>query len=638
MLLLKQSKLLYSIHVNTLKNKYNKIKAQTEKSMSKIFIASIIFFLLSAVINESTAQTGADDRTGFYAPTDSSFGSSKPVDIAIKMDDGVELKGMVYYPTVGNGEITDQKFPVIIEMTPYPERNGPAPHIAYFNKHGYIFMIIRPRGTGGSEGEVQQFNSRDGLDGKTVAYWAGKQLKGSNGSVGLFGCSYPGATALATAAVTDKSSPIKAVISACIGLDVQFRQVWSTNGLPNGALAAYAPNANFIMGNYPSTNSYWSGFYDSLIAGGKEAYDGYWQDRLPLRWAKNIVENNIPVLLWGGWKDINETGAVQAYAAFQNAVNNIPVYKPMPKNIPVSAKYQLIMGDWGHGQGLEPLIFVQWYDTWIKGLKTGMEATKNPLHIYEIGSERWINTDRYPLVSEYSVYYLNPNQNLSTAKSSIAGTETIKWTRPSQKNGKVTFSTSYFKDGITLAGPMSVTLYASSSNTNLELIASLYDVSQTGDSIRINFGAVLGSQSELDMSRTWKDKKGTYIWPWPKLDKDIYLIPNKVNRFDISLATRQYAVKPGHKLVLQITSQSPETVCPDKGPVPFTAEPCGLTKPQSETLPGGVYTIYFSRKYPSALNLPLLPYTHFKSVNKSLPSPQQSVTDQRTYTLPVSWR
>ena len=608
----------------------------------RVNLSGWIAILVCCIAFQCKAQTNIETDQNFYIPKGTSYGSSKPIDIDIKMDDNVALKGMVYYPTVNNGEIANELFPVIIEMTPYPERNAPASHIANFIKHGYIFMIVRPRGTGGSEGEVQQFNTREGLDGKNVAYWAAQQLKGSNGSVGLFGCSYPGATALAAAAVIDKNSPIKAVIAACIGLDMQFRQVWSTNGLPNGALAAYAPNAKYIMGDYTSITVFWSKFYDNLLDGGKEAYDEYWQDRLPLSWAKNIVDNNIPVLLWGGWKDINEIGAVHAYTAFQNAVNGKEVYKPMSKSMILSPKYQLIMGDWAHGGGLEPLIYIQWFDTWIKGLKTGMEETKNPLHIYEMGSERWINTNRYPLVDAYQKYYLNEDTNLTTSPSNSSKTATLAWTRPSQKNGKLTFKTPPFQDGITLAGPMSVSLYASSNNTNLELIASLYDVSEIGESTRINFGAVLGSQSELDTKSSWKDIKGTTIWPWPKLDKDIYLTPNKINRFDISLATRQYAVQPGHHLVLEITTQSPENICPNQGNIPFTAEPCGLTKPQKETIPGGIYTLHFSKKYPAALNLPIMPYNYFKSVNKGLPAQEPNangrINNNRNYTLPMSWQ
>lgn len=620
-------------------NNYLFNKSQHVSASPKLFLLFLILISLSFFAN---AQADGLAREGFYVPPSSSYGSSKPIAITITMDDGISLKAMVYYPTLDNGTLANEKFPVVIEMTPYPDRNDPAPYIANFNKNGYIFLIVRPRGTGGSEGEIQQFSLRDGIDGKNVAYWAAQQLKGSNGSVGLFGCSYPGAIALAAAAVKDKNSPIKAVIAACIGLDMQYRQVWTTNGLPNGALAAYVPNAKYIMGNYPSINKYWSKFYDNLLVGGAEAYDGYWKDRLPLSWAKNIVENKIPVLLWGGWKDINETGAVHAYVAFQNASNGKDVYQPMSENINASARYQLVMGDWAHGQGLEPLIFIQWFDTWIKGLKTGMEATKNPLHIYEIGSERWINTDRYPLVHQYNLYYFNSNKILTTSKSLTAGTEFINYAKPNQSGGKIEFTTPIFSAGITLAGPMSVTLYASTSNTNLVFIAKIIDVSPEGDSTIINYGAVVGSLRKLDIDRSWKDQNGTIIWPWPKLDKDIYLRPDKVYRFDISLATRLYAVKPGHKLVLQLTSQSPENICPDNGNVPFTSQPCGLTKPQQETLPGGKYIIYFGGKYQSALNLPVLPYNHFKEVKKGSPKHDTENNNQNIsagkFTLPMTWQ
>ncbi|HRP32664.1 MAG TPA: CocE/NonD family hydrolase [Agriterribacter sp.] len=204
-------------------------KPQLFSPSHKMLLMFVIYISVSFFAN---AQTDSSAGEGFYIPQTTSYGSSKPIDITITMDDGISLRGVAYYPALDNGTLANEKFPVIIEMTPYPDRNGPAPHIANFNKNGYIFLTVRPRGTGGSEGEVQQFNSREGLDGKNVAYWAAQQLKGSNGSVGLFGCSYPGATALAAAAVKDKSSPIKAVISACIGLDMQYREVWTTNGLP----------------------------------------------------------------------------------------------------------------------------------------------------------------------------------------------------------------------------------------------------------------------------------------------------------------------------------------------------------------------------------------------------------------------
>lgn len=280
------------------------------------------------------------------------------------MEDGVTLQGSISYPTHSETEHqASGEFPVIIEFTPYPRLRTPLSPIRYLNEHGYIYVVVRPRGSGGSQGELQQFNSQDGQDGSTVVNWAANELEGSDGRIGLLGCSYPGATALATAAAVDDDSPVKAVIAACIGLNMQHRQVWTTNGLPNAALSAYVPFATMIMGDLPSIRSYWPDFYEGVMTGGEEAYDGYWEGRLPLEWAEDIAENELPTLFWTGWNDINETGAVYAYTALQNAANGRPFYSPMSEGMAVSPKYQLIMGNWGHAQGLETGIYLQWFET-----------------------------------------------------------------------------------------------------------------------------------------------------------------------------------------------------------------------------------------------------------------------------------
>ncbi|MFI0468308.1 CocE/NonD family hydrolase C-terminal non-catalytic domain-containing protein [Saccharopolyspora sp. 5N102] len=71
--------------------------------------------------------------------------------------------------------------------------------------------------------------------------------------------------------------------------------------------------------------------------------------------------------------------------------------------------------------------------------------------------------------------------------------------------------------GATLAGPMSATIYARSSNTDLELIAHLYDVAPDGTATRIMEGAVLGSQRELDPRKSCTGTDRTPTWPWQSL-------------------------------------------------------------------------------------------------------------------------
>ncbi len=52
----------------------------------------------------------------------------------------------------------------------------------------------------------------------------------------------------------------------------------------------------------------------------------FWRERGRLPSAQQIVDNGIPVLLWSGWGDIVEIGALRAYTGLQNAYAKRPVY------------------------------------------------------------------------------------------------------------------------------------------------------------------------------------------------------------------------------------------------------------------------------------------------------------------------
>lgn len=317
-----------------------------ERVVSRLLVL-LMTTIWSVAPLETTAQTPYPG--GVWEPDSAEYGATIVDSMSVRMDDGVTLQASMAYPTnPATGQRAEGSFPVLIEFTPYVRLAAPIKPITYFSTHGYIYVVVRPRGTGGSDGEIQQFDSRDGRDGKAVVDWAAHRLDGSNGRVGLLGCSYPGGTALATAAAVEPDSPVEAAVTACIGLNMQHRQVWTTNGMPNAALTSYAPRATYLTGDQPSVSTCWQQFYEGVMAGGPEAYAGYWEDRLPLRWAEQIAENEIPVLLWSGWDDINETGALQAYTALQNATVDRPVSAPMAEDAPVSSRHQLIMDNWGH--------------------------------------------------------------------------------------------------------------------------------------------------------------------------------------------------------------------------------------------------------------------------------------------------
>ena len=208
--------------------------------------------------------------------------------------------------------------------------------------------------------------------------------------------------------------------------------------------------------------------------------------------------------------------------------------------------------------------------------------------------------------------------------------------------GLVSFSTPPVVKGATLAGPISATIFASSSNTNLELIAKLYDVAPDGTAALISKGALLGSLRALDLEKSWTDTNGTIIWPWQTWDKDVYLTPEQVYRFEISLAARQWGVRPNHRLRFELTTQNPTDICPTSGPPPVNGgDVCGMTAPQRATLPGGTYKIKIGPHWPSALNLPQLPLVAFPSAAASVPptawSEERRTLDTPEDTLPRDW-
>jgi len=178
----------------------------------------------------------------------------------------------------------------------------------------------------------------------------------------------------------------------------------------------------------------------------------------------------------------------------------------------------------------------------------------------------------------------------------------LKLGDPAQPGTKLVFSTPPLKNGATLSGPISATIHARSSNTNLRLIAKLYDVAPGGNAELFSTGVVLGSQQMPDPDLTWKNAAGTPIWPWPKLDRDTYLEPGRIYQFNVPFDPQHRALLPGHKLRLELTTQTPASICPEVAvPAANNNDVCRMTAPQAATLPGGKYTILYGPGHPSAL-------------------------------------
>jgi uncharacterized protein len=108
-------------------------------------------------------------------------------DVGIRMRDGVVLRADVWRPAA------EGRFPVLVYRTPYDRRRAEAEGstVARAAQRGYAVVVQDVRGRYGSEGEFEPYRN-EGRDGYDTIEWAAAQ-PWSDGSVGTFGLSYPGA-------------------------------------------------------------------------------------------------------------------------------------------------------------------------------------------------------------------------------------------------------------------------------------------------------------------------------------------------------------------------------------------------------------------------------------------------------------
>jgi predicted acyl esterase len=572
----------------------------------------------------SPAVASAADRG--WQPEPATYGDMTVPSVSVRMNDGVVLVGDVMYPTdPATGRRADGKFPVLLTQNPYTcqttEGNvGTADNLGpgttgttYFVDRGYILASICVRGTGRSGGSWEFFGQREQQDGVALVNWAARRLSGSNGVVGLTGCSYLGATQLFTAGALPAGSPVKEILPSCWGAET-YREPVFEGGMPTQSINYFRAAAALIG---PAQGPFGLAVAQDIADGGDKAYRGdWWQARDVRPVVRHIVKNGIPALLWSGWNDLFAQGSMELYAQFQNAYAGRPVDSPMAPGQHATGRYQIVVGPWAHATGIDQTIELRWFDTWLKHEATGIADTTAPMHLYQVGSANWINTSGYPMVSQYTPYYLDGASALTSTAPTASGAETIVYTQPSAPGGTLSYTSRPFADGATLAGPISARLYASSSATNLNLIATLYDLASDGSATKLSSGSLVGSLRALDGSRSWFDEHGVNIRPYGSYVANDYLAPGKNYELTFRILPRVAQLAPGHALRLTITTQTPTADC---GAVLGT-DPCFPTAPQALTLPG-TYQVEHSPAMPSAINLPLLPYQCFPAEGGDGPEP-----------------
>ncbi len=375
----------------------------------------------------------------------------------------------------------------------------------------------------------------------------------------------------------------------------------------------------------------------NILAGGSEAYDGtYWQQRNPANVLANIVANGIPAYLVGGEFDLFQNGEPLNYAGLQNAWDHRPTGAAMVPGQPVTGRYQLLDGPWEHLNGssvnVDPLE-LEWFDTWLKDEHTGMAHTPTPLHYYDLGTGTFDETTTYPFTGATpTTFTFRPGGTMRQGlPPRTAAPATILWSPVGSPCGRpvdqwsmgaisiptatlgllapcvdadnlsqvgpqqTTYTTAPFTRPATVAGPITVTIHATSTTPQTELVAEIEEVTPNGTSFPITEGALLGSLRAVDLARSWT-VDGTMIYPYHPYTQASArpVTPGRITDYQIQVFPTLITIPRGDRLRVTIaTADTPHLL-----PVPTDLP----------TLLGGIYRIQQDAAAPSSLTVDLIPH------------------------------
>jgi putative CocE/NonD family hydrolase len=574
----------------------------------------------------------------------------------IPMRDGVKLFTSILTPVNSK-----QPVPILIQRTPYGATLPPGfnpvnvPYLSAMAKEGYIFVAQDIRGKYKSEGTMQihqplvHATQKGAVDESTDTWdtidWLIKNTENNNGKAGIFGISYPGWLALVGS--VDPHPALKAASEqACMG-DLFLGDDFHHNGafrLSYGMEYSYEvefdktkdsdfPFEQFDLydwylklGSLKNVNEKY--FHNKIPTWNSfvqhPAYDSYWQKNSPLNY---VQYPQVPMLHVGGYFDQEDINGPQL------------MYGHMEKKDSFNRNY-IVLGPWFHGQwsrgnadSLGKISFEsntgeyfqalqkKWFDYWLKGVGPGTfdEAT-----CFQTGSNQWKTYSSWP-PKEASIKKLYSGADnicsftqpaLTTGQISFVsdpshpvpyrtqpieatygpGSRWRTWQVEDQRfvysrPDVISFVMDSLTDDLTVTGKIVAHLFASTTATDADWIVKLIDVYPNFDSKNLSMS---GYQLPVAMEAFRGRFRKSFSSPSP-------LTPNKPEEFIIDLHEIDHTFKKGHRIMMQVQSTWFPVI--DRNPQKFVPN---IFEAKDSDFIKATHTIYFSAKYPTYVELPVM--------------------------------
>lgn len=353
-------------------------------------------------------------------------------DVAVPMRDGVVLRADTYRPRSGG------PFPVLVYRTPYGKGGVIADYTTVQRAvaRGYAVVVQDVRGRYASAGEFDAYR-QEGRDGYDTIEWAAAQ-PWSNGAVGTFGLSYPGA--VQWLAAMESPPHLRAMVPAMTFASP--RQFFYSGGAWDLSWAAWtalniAPDVRARRGlagprTYAAAREAWRRDGDRIVdqrplldlPDFKEVAPWYyeWMSHEPSDawwdWAEltgRYGRTNAAVLHLSGWHD----EAYGPHGATRNHMGLVASRRDRAAGAgeganDAAARSTLVIGPWVHGvdatartrSGAREFgaaaaidydeLVLRWMDRHVRGIDNGVDR-EPPVRVFVMGANRWRTGERWPL-------------------------------------------------------------------------------------------------------------------------------------------------------------------------------------------------------------------------------------------------
>jgi putative CocE/NonD family hydrolase len=577
----------------------------------------------------------------------------------IPMRDGVLLNTIVLTPVDQHGT-----FPFLINRTPYGiDGNYPkgsqvislSGRFPYYTMatDGYIFVLQDIRGRFKSQGrfEIHQpvihESQKGAIDESTDTWdtidWLIHHVKNNNGKAGITGISYPGWLALVGS--VDHHPALKASSEQACMSDLFLGDDFHHNGafrLSYGFEYTYElennnTNSDFEFPAFDLFNWYLKlgslknvneDYFHNRIPTWNNLvthpnYDSFWQKNSPLTYVTKV---EIPQLHVGGFFDQEDLNGPQL------------MYGQMEKTDEKNMNH-IVLGPWYHGQwgrlkgdsigqisfGSETgeefrVLQKKWFDYYLKGIGDGKFEEA---YIFQTGSNVWKTYASWPpRQATIQPLYAGPDGTASFTKPLKEGTVSYisdpqkpipyrtlpieatygvgsRW-RPWQVEDQrfvytrpdvISFASETLKEDLTVTGAVNAHLFASTTGTDADWIVKLIDVYPEWDPVNLKL-------SGYQLPVTMEVFRGKFRKSFTNPEA---LVPGKPEEFVIGLHQINHVFRKGHRIMIQVQSswfpmidRNPQTFIPNI----YDAKDSDFIK--------ATHTIYFSEKYPTRIDLPVL--------------------------------